>query len=121
MCLGRCWLALTNDVTRNRICPSETAPPSRMTDGEHAETRPWGLASNIRLKELRGLRRGQSLVFPLRIGRQQHPHRVHAERSSEGNICEQGDEAQDQRENPRPALVLQQAPSGDEPQRSFCQ
>src|ERR1700683_238797 len=59
-------------------------------------------------------------IFLLRLGGQQDPECVDADRRPEWDI-EQRNESQHQRDDPSPGLALQQPPSRDESARGFGQ
>jgi hypothetical protein len=76
--------------------------------------------------KLRGLRRKfrldgasvhQRLVFLLRFTRQENPHRAHTHRRPYGNINEQNEERQNQRQDAGPRFKVQQAPTRGRSQR----
>src|SRR5579864_3450073 len=74
-------------------------------------SRPSQFQELISIYWLRRAGRHQRVVFLLRLTRQQHPQRVHADRGAEWNI-EKRDECQDEGEHASPGVVLHQSPSG---------
>src|SRR5215831_15267727 len=76
--------------------------------------------SQIPVGKLSSLHR-QSVIFLLRLSRQQHPHRVDTDGGADRDIEEERNKGQNERPRPCPRFTVQQSPAGKKTQGGLCQ